>query len=117
MKGVVNPKPFEELVGFFVEAGQGPANIQFSDDFCLALRRSRDWVATNSGLHDSFIPYDSFLRSLKQLCQFKRSVPPNAVLEGFIKLGLIEVSSETDKVTYNLSALEATDSKMMYVVE
>ena len=117
VKGTANPKPFEEMIGFFVEVGAGPASVQFSDDFCLALRRARDWVATNSGLHETLIPYDSFLRSLKQLCQFKRSVPPSVVLECMVKRGLIEVSADAEKVTYHHAALGVADAKMKYVVE
>jgi hypothetical protein len=107
-----NPKPFENFVGYFV-GGDSDSAVQFSDDFCYALRRARDWIATNQGLIVNETPLASFLKSLKQICQFKRPVPPSAVIASLVKRGLIEISP-IQTISYDLALFSAAYNKLKY---
>eukprot|EP00008_Paramoeba_atlantica_P007833 CAMPEP_0201491694 /NCGR_PEP_ID=MMETSP0151_2-20130828/30830_1 /ASSEMBLY_ACC=CAM_ASM_000257 /TAXON_ID=200890 /ORGANISM="Paramoeba atlantica, Strain 621/1 / CCAP 1560/9" /LENGTH=143 /DNA_ID=CAMNT_0047878169 /DNA_START=131 /DNA_END=562 /DNA_ORIENTATION=- len=110
-----NPKPFEQFIAIVL--GDEQTNVCLSDDFSLALRRARDWVAANNGLREKSVPLDSFLRSLKQICQFKRSVPASCVVESLIKKGLVSVSPANQALSYRMEALAAANLKCHYVVQ
>ena len=116
VRGKREIKPYEDFVGILLpscyqtreeervegggERGGGGGvgvrrgGVGFSDDFGFALKRSRDWVENNSGLHNNFVLKTSFLRSLKQLCTFKRGVPAGVVVGTMVKRGWVEVVGE-----------------------
>ena len=140
VRGKKEIKPFEDFVGILLpscyqtreeererggeEGGNGGVGVKrggsvgFSDDFGYALQRSRDWVENNTGLHNFFVPKTSFLRSLKQLCTFKRGVPGGVVVGAMIKKGWVEVMGGGGmRIKYNPGALKAADGRWKYVVE
>uniref|UniRef100_A0A7S4KML0 Uncharacterized protein n=1 Tax=Paramoeba aestuarina TaxID=180227 RepID=A0A7S4KML0_9EUKA len=154
VKGKKEIKPYEDFVGILLPSyyqtreeertqrggisssgesvGGAKKAVGFSDDFGYALKRSRDWVERNNGLHTTWVPKSSFLRSLKQLCSFKRGVPPSVVVQALVKRGWVGVggggcwdfqqnqpqrNQGLSKISYNMEALKAADARCKYVVE
>ena len=63
-----------------------PPPITFSEDFLVALKRSAEWIISTLDL-----PSDqtSLLRSLEQICRFKREIPPSDIVDELLCRGFV----------------------------
>jgi hypothetical protein len=95
-----NPEPLHHsFIG--IVPSDSPSSIPFSEDFIRALERSVGWILNNRGLHQ-FKTVDSLLKSMEQLCRFKREVNPVALVEMMRRKGYISNGTSMDEVCYSL---------------
>lgn len=83
--------------------GSGPPPLIFSEDFLHALKRSAEWIISTPEL-----PQDqtALIRSLEQLCRFKREIPPGDIIGELFARGFLSSScdylTEDSPLSYSL---------------
>jgi len=76
--------------------------LRISNDFTSTLVRAIDWARNNKGLRGKEIQKEALLRSLAQVCVIKKKASAEAVIEHFMRMGVVSVDPASNLLRYNL---------------